>query len=117
LMDFYSHSNYVQMYLEYWTKDLHNDIRNFTLNDIPTWDDAITTGFKTSQWYSQVRTGDFDLGEFITGGMKKPTHHDNMNMDGPDTDMGILNICPTCRLTYFLIAKNVATRHTSKLLK
>lgn len=52
----------------------------------------------------------------ITGGKKSPTHHDNMNMDLPDTEMGKLNICPTCNDTYFEVAKNVAIRHTKKIL-
>ena len=56
-------------------------------------------------------------GEMITGGKKPPTHHDNVNMDNAGTDVEKLSICPTCKLTYFLVAKNVATRHTSKLLK
>ena len=77
---------------------------------------TITTGFKTSQWYSQVRTGDFDLGEFITGGIKKTTHHDNMNMDNEWTDVGQQKPCESCK-TYYEIAFDIALRHTAKILK
>jgi hypothetical protein len=117
LMDFYSHSNYVEMYLEYWKNDLKRDIKTFTLNDIPIWDDAVTGGFGKSKWYQQVRTGDFDLGNMF-GGKKSNTHHDSMNKDNEDgSPKGKEMICKECELNYFLVAKKAAIKHTAKILK
>lgn len=116
LMDFYSHSNYVEMYLEYWKNDLKNDIKTFTLNDIPIWDDAVTGGFGKSKWYQQVRTGDFDLGDMF-GVKKSNTHHDNMNKDNMGASLkGKEFICNGCDKRFFEIAKAAAIKHTAKII-
>jgi hypothetical protein len=113
LMDFYSHSNYVEMYLKYWENDLGKNLKDFSLDDIPHWDDAIAGGFGNSKWYSQIRTGDFQLGVM----MKGENTHAEMNKDTRETPKGSEKICDTCVINFYNLARYAAIKHTAKYLK
>ncbi|WP_010423378.1 hypothetical protein, partial [Anaerophaga thermohalophila] len=112
LMDFYSHSNYVEMYLKYWENDLGKNLADFTLNDIPHWDEAVSGGFGQSKWYNQVRTGEFKLGEMMEGS----NTHAEINKDKPSTEQGAKKI-GDCQYTLYEIAYTAAAKHTAKFLK
>jgi hypothetical protein len=112
LMDFYSHSNYVEMYLKYWENDLGKSLSSFTLHDIPHWDNAVSSGFGSSEWYKKVRTGEFKLGEM----MKGQYTHAKMNKDAPKTEQGSKKI-GDCKYTLYEIAYTAAAKHTAKFLK
>jgi len=103
--DFYSHSNYVELYIEYFKGA--NDGAMPT--SVPIYDDGILNKDFNTLLNSKLRTGDFDVidNEFTNPNGKKaqaPTSHNKINKDKADTPTGKL-------------AEQVATDHTTKILK
>lgn len=94
IQDFYSHSNYVELYVEYYKgKNEGNDP-----SDIPTFDEASTDKEFSSILEKNLRTGEFGLTS-----EKGPTHHENMNKDEGEGLVGKL-------------AVKTATKHSEKVL-
>jgi RHS repeat-associated protein len=107
VQDFYAHSNYVELYIEYYQGQNGGDLPT----SVPTYDDGINiTGFN-SLLQDKLRTGDFniidnekiDIDPFHERA-SQPTSHNKMNKDNANTYAGKL-------------AKEAAIKHTTKILK
>jgi RHS repeat-associated protein len=81
VQDFYAHSNYVELYIEYY-KDQGGDISKLTPEDIPSYAEAMKTDFKDDKYTNRLKTGTFSIFTWLTGIEKKdPNSHYNMNKD------------------------------------
>jgi len=107
VQDFYSHSNYVELYIDYY-KGLN---AGSMPTSVPTYDNGIKIEVFNSILKNKLSTGEFDLmdnefwdvnptGDNHTG----PNSHKAMNKDKADTPAGRL-------------AEKVATEHTTQILK
>ena len=125
VQDFYSHSNYVELYVQYY-KDQGGDMSKFSADMIPLFEDGIKIKeFREKYLEPKLRTGDFDLkknekfdffglfGDFDEN--DKNTHY-RMNKDSNKSLQGKEKVKGT-KMTYHDLAKNVATRATDKILK
>ena len=122
--DFYAHSNYVDLYVEYY-QATHKDMKDFDPNNIPVYDDA-PEDFKTNYLKPRLRTGKYDDRSnetaFVLRNKKyhdwesDPNSHYNMNKDNNDSVTGGKKIKGT-KYTYHEAAVAVATKHSEKLLK
>ena len=106
LQDFYAHSNYAELYIEYYQKANNNQLPT----SLPTFDD----GFKDTEFNNflekRLRTGEFHILDNETIDIipweehaNEPTSHNKMNKDKADTFAGEL-------------AKQAAIKHTTKIL-
>ena len=104
--DFYAHSNYVDLYVDYYKSNNNGKMPT----SIPTYDEGMQdAGFKKIL-VSKLRTGDFhlldnekfDINPFRENA-DEPTSHNKMNKDDVST-------------TYGRLAKDVATKHSVKIL-
>jgi hypothetical protein len=115
VQDFYSHSNYVELYVEYY-KAANNGAMP---TEVPIYTDGIRIeGFKTlmertttdaNGKYQGLHSGTFSVTKFVKDKAKgkpdtDPNSHEQMNKDEVDTPEGKL-------------AEDVATRHTTEILK
>jgi RHS repeat-associated protein len=105
VQDFYSHSNYVELYIEYYKSENDGEMPT----SVPTYDEGIKNGDFTSLLQNKLRTGDFDFLDNEKTNPKgtkaqSPTSHNKMNKDHADTPAGQL-------------AKKVAIEHTTKILR
>lgn len=108
VQDFYSHSNYVELYIDYYKGA--NDGAMPT--SVPIYD--VANGGTSNADFNVIlktslRTGDFDIidNEFTNPNgqkNKQPTSHNKMNKDKANTPAGKL-------------AEQVATEHTTQILK
>ena len=107
VQDFYSHSNYAELYIEYY-----QGANNGALpTSLPTYDEGIKNADFNSLLKDNLRTGDFhifdneiiDINPFREHA-DEPTSHNKMNKDNADTYAGKL-------------AKQAAINHTTKILK
>ena len=104
VQDFYSHSNYVELYIDYFKTNNDGAIPD----SVPTYDVGIQDKSFNKILQNGLRTGDFDfIDNEVTNpdGSKaqSPTSHNKMNKDKADTLAGKL-------------AEKVATDHTAKIL-
>jgi RHS repeat-associated protein len=105
VQDFYSHSNYVELYIEYY-----QGANDGTLpTSVPIYDEGIKNADFNSLLKDELRTGDFhplDNEKTNPNGKRanSPTSHNNMNKDNANTPAGKL-------------AKQAAIEHTTKILK
>jgi len=107
VQDFYSHSNYVELYIEYYKGA--NDGASPT--SVPIYDEGIKNADFNSLLKDKLRTGDFhyldnekfDINPFRDNA-NEPTSHNKMNKDKANTYAGKL-------------AKQVAIDHTTKILE
>lgn len=124
--DFYSHSNYTEMYLEYYTST-GGDASKLGVGDIPLFEDA-SSDFKS---FLENKGDAFRTGEFKDSqlshvmekfGLKKeddtdnPFHHDNMAKDSENSKQGFKKLFGS-KNTNFQYARNLAERATSKILE
>jgi len=104
VQDFYSHSNYAELYVEYY-KETHEGEMPET---VPTYNEGLKDEKFKERLEGNLRTGDFDLvsNEFthIGDDYKEPTSHNAMNKDKADTPVGKL-------------AEKTATQHTAEILR
>jgi hypothetical protein len=105
VQDFYSHSNYVELYMEYY-QGANNGVLP---TSVPTYDEGIKNADFNSLLKDKLRTGDFNLidNEIFNPKGKSaqlPTSHNKMNKDKADTYAGKL-------------AEKVATEHTVKIMR
>jgi len=108
VQDFYSHSNYVELYIDYYKGANEGAMPT----SVPIYD--VANGGTTNADFNAVlqknlRTGDFDIidNEITNPNGKKaqqPTSHNKMNKDKANTLAGRL-------------AEKVATEHTTQILK
>jgi RHS repeat-associated protein len=104
VQDFYSHSNYVELYVDYY-KSINDGVMP---TSIPIYDDGIKIEGFNNILEGNLRTGDFDIvdNEITNPNGKKAqesTSHNKMNKDKADTPLGKL-------------AEKVATKHTTVIL-
>ena len=115
VQDFYSHSNYVELYVEYY-KAANNGAMP---TEVPIYTDGLKIeGFKNlmertttdaNGKYQGLNTGTFSVRKFIKDKAMgtpdtDPNSHEQMNKDEVDTPEGKL-------------AEDVSTRHTTEILK
>jgi RHS repeat-associated protein len=115
VQDFYSHSNYVELYTEYYKAANNGAIPTV----VPIYNEGVKiAGFKAlmertttdeNGKYQGLHSGEFSIGRFIIDEKIKkkdmgPNSHKKMNKDEADTLEGKL-------------AEDVATRHTTEILK
>ncbi len=110
--DFYAHSNYVELYVSYYTDVLKMDLENFDINSIPTFDDALADP-KLSQYLkdNKLRTGYYGKGTDPSS----ETHHNRMNKDKPTSERGRKRI--NSKYTLYDAALNVANRSTRQKME
>jgi hypothetical protein len=104
VQDFYSHSNYVELYVDYYKKN--ND--GATPDAVPTYDVGVKDAEFNKVLEGSLKTGTFGVGEFIVDEkMKKkdmgPDSHQKMNKDDAKGLFGKL-------------AKDVAQKHSEKII-
>jgi RHS repeat-associated protein len=115
VQDFYSHSNYVELYIEYY-KSVNNGAMP---TEVPIYSEGVKIeGFKTlmertttdkNGKYQGLHSGTFSVTKFVEDKAKgktdtDPNSHEQMNKDEVNTPEGKL-------------AEDVATRHTTEILK
>jgi hypothetical protein len=123
--DFYSHSNYAELYVEYYKKN-GGDISKFKASDVPLYNDAGTTKSGTAtETFGQFllskgdafRTGDFKVGNPVNGteyAKANPNSHAAMNKDSKDTERGKETVGGKDNtITYNELAEDLATRETA----
>lgn len=96
LMDFYAHSNFIELYIEYWINTGKN-INDLTLDNFPTYEVAIGEFKFNNDYAPRLKSGHFDLikwinrtivpfwenVDYIYADENGYTHHDKMNKDEP----------------------------------
>jgi hypothetical protein len=110
IQDFYSHSNYVELFSDYFQKKYGTTPSS---TEIPTFEEAaslpIYDDFYNNYLKENLETGDFHFGWWLLGVDKKKSdkkgkiHHDDLNKDSPSHNLHNL-------------AKAVATRNTTQVL-
>lgn len=110
IQDFYSHSNYVELFRDYFNKKYGTDPSS---TEIPTFEEAaslpIYDDFYNNYLKENLKTGEFNLGSYLLGVDKKKAnqkgkeHHDDLNKDSPNRN-------------FHDLAKGVATKNTSNVL-
>jgi hypothetical protein len=124
--DFYSHSNYVELYVKFY-KDNGGDMAKLNPKNIPTYNEAIKTGGDFVEKYLKsetngLKTGEYNLVPHILGTDVKNaneeghTHHDQMNKDTPDKGRGSESVEGT-DFKWFDLAKEVATKETENIVR
>jgi CRISPR/Cas system-associated protein endoribonuclease Cas2 len=86
--DFYSHSNYVELYIAYFKKN-GGDVSELKPGGIPLYENA-TDEFKTYLADNGLKTGEFHLGKWLLGKDNKGDgqHHDDIAKDSPESGNG-----------------------------
>ena len=119
IADFYSHSNYIDLYVEYAGD-------NFDANKIPTLTESMNneelSGFKATL-ENNLKTLEYGKGTNTKNpdGSKNTNHHNNSNLDSPNKRLfqggkGHETIKGT-DVKYHDAAANVATKEITDLLK
>jgi len=109
VQDFYSHSNYIEKYIEYH-KEKFGVAPN--IDDIPTYDN------RPDDFNKEIHTGSFSIFEYITpSSWWSDDTHVNMNKDDDETNMGKKIEIGANGKPYNLhtAARGVAERHTTKI--
>lgn len=120
VQDFYSHSNWVELWDQYF------DEKAFCPLCFPTWDEAATSHDSDVQnWFNMIL--DMILDEFLHTGAYKAKEvppwaeetHDDLNKDAPNSARGqiVSRSYPGCGTTYFEVALAVATKATREWLE
>ena len=119
VQDFYSHTNFVELYIEYY-KNTHNG-NDPNEAEVPIYDDAIKDDkFKKEYLDTRLKSGGFNLWRWLRGVDKKNTdkrghtHHDDLNKDDENTPEGKKKHTGVSLHSY---ARTVATKHTKKIIK
>ena len=119
--DFYAHSNYVELYVKFYQSQ-GGDMSKFDANNIPIYDDGVKNNkFNEFLKNNNLRTGTFDdlsnekMPWTNKDKLNKDTHFrinkdDNKSLKGKERVKGT-------NVNYHKLAKNVAQRHTNKILK
>lgn len=120
VQDFYSHSNYVELYSQYY-KDQGGDMSKFSADMVPLYEDGINNkDFKEKYLEPKLRTGDFDMLDnekmpWTDDSKLGKDTHDKMNKDSNESKHGKETV-PGTKTTYHDLAKGVATKATNKIL-
>src|SRR3990167_893818 len=126
VQDFYSHSNYVELYIDYF-KSKGGDISKLKPGDIPIYDEKTKDsdfGKHLAGLDKQIglKTGEFNFFRWIVGMDKKHAekqgkiHHDVLAKDSPDKGKGSEKV-EGSESTYHDFAREVATQHSTEILK
>ena len=123
VMDFYSHSTYVLLFLKYWN-ETGNTIDYLTPNKFLIYDDAIKKDKFKEYARKYILTGSFDLYYWIQGQdvyraiIQGELHHDLINLDENTEGNGMGSVKPKGSIyTYHEFAKGAALKHTIEILK
>jgi len=126
VMDFYSHSNYVELYVSYYMKTHNNQVPD--VNSIPLYEDGVKIAdFKKDYLDPGLHTGEFHVGTWLKSMFKsglqtleahKNGHqsHEELNKDDDTTPEGKAKASANSP-TYFQYAKNTALRNVTKILR
>jgi RHS repeat-associated protein len=120
VQDFYSHSNYIELYIQYY-KDQGGDMSKFSAELIPLYEEGVKDEKFREYLEKNLRSGNFELlnNEKMSWTNKenlgKDSHYE-MNKDSNESKHGGEKVNGT-DLTYHEIAKNVSIRATIKILK
>lgn len=122
-MDFYAHSNYVELYISYWNasgKDL--SLLNY-IDSPPIYEDAIKEPVFSSNYTKYLITGHFNtanwLNPFVSdqelANIEGHIHHDLLNKDAPGKGRSDLQVIGTTSTLYHY-ARSCAVRNTLKII-
>lgn len=105
VQDFYSHSNYVELYADYYKQN--NDGK--MPSSVPTYDEGVKDNGFSEVLKTGLKTGEFSVKDYVVdekirGKNMGPDSHQQMNKDDAKGPMGKL-------------AKDVAGRHSDKIVK
>jgi hypothetical protein len=126
IQDFYSHSNYIELYVEYYKEK--NDGNLPLIGRIPTYDEVISNSQKHSEFYKKLQqnlhAGEFNLDPYAYDKERDyenvhsngQDHHDDIAKDNLKMGKYITNKAGK-KLNTHLAARDVATRHTAKVIK
>lgn len=120
VQDFYAHSNYIELYIEYYGDTHDGQVPDVT--EIPTY----VVGkedkkFKKEYLKPRLKTGEFHTLTYLTGQDVEKTHedgevhHDDIAKDNPE--MGVTILGTNGSINTFKAAKEVATRHSEEIIK
>jgi RHS repeat-associated protein len=121
VQDFYAHSNYVELYIEYYQATHDGAVP--TVSEIPIY----TVGkqdrkFKKQYLKPRLLTGEFHTGAYLMGQDVDNTHedgevhHNDIAKDNPEMGTTYLGEDGS-KINTFDAAKNVATRHSEEVIK
>jgi RHS repeat-associated protein len=86
VQDFYAHSNYVELYIQYYQDTHDGDVPD--ISNIPLYEDALNDAKFTDEYLKpKLKTGEFDVFDYIKGKDKEKTnkrgetHHDEIAKD------------------------------------
>ncbi len=86
VQDFYAHSNYIELYIQYYQDTHDGDLP--VLSNIPLYEDALNDASFTEGYLKpNLKTGEFDLADYARGKDKEKTkkrgetHHDEIAKD------------------------------------
>ncbi|CAF3303848.1 unnamed protein product [Rotaria socialis] len=120
VQDFYSHSNYVELYSQFY-KDQGGDMSKFTSNMVPLYEEGINNKqFKEKYLEPKLRTGDFDMLDnekmpWTNDSKLGENTHDKMNKDSNESKHGKEKVAGT-KMSFHDLAKGVASKATDKIL-
>ena len=127
VQDFYSHSNYVELYIEYYRKN-NNDAMP-AIGEIPTYDEVVENtekyaDFSNTYLKPRLHTGDFGGAGYVLDKEKDiqethekgKDHHDDLAKDDLSMGKKVTNSKGETLNTH-TAARDVATRHSTKIIK
>jgi len=122
IQDFYAHSNYVELYIQYYQDTHGGDLP--ALSNIPIYEDALNDASFTDGYLKpKLKTGEFDLVDYIKGDDKKKTnkrgetHHDEIAKDNKKMGKDITSKDGTKSINTHDAAVDVAKRKSEKVVK
>lgn len=117
--DFYSHSNYIELYIEYYKNTNNGKVPE--VGGIPIFDDGIKNkDFKENYLDKKLKTGAFNVWRWLFGDDEGDSnaeghiHHDSLNKDDETTPRGGKKVGGTTLHQY---ARETAKKHIEKVLK
>jgi len=120
VQDFYAHSNYVELYVQYY-QSKGGDMKDFDASSIPSFDE-IDSDLEQYLKDNNLRTGEWDnfdnekMPWTDKDKLSKDTHY-RMNKDDKDQSLKGKEKIKGTNITYHDAAKKVAQKHTNKIVK
>ncbi len=129
--DFYSHSNFIIAYIDWWMEQPDTDIKTLKPEDIPTYEEVVLGTSNTSgvdlgafwqQYEAEMFTGAWTLELMMDRVNQKEMDlprpfHDDIALDSPDSGRGSDKPDKAALCNYFEYARGAASKHLYKILK
>jgi len=128
LMDFYAHTNYIEVYLEFWKQQNNTSDITILPEDIPIFEDAYKDAIFKEQFYPEMHSGAFSMlwmlskkADYEKARLIGCEHHDQLNKDTDNSvkanyeGNGNTNVGPDNQ-TLFEYAKTTAIKATVNIL-